>query len=1596
MVRYYALLMLVALSLTATAQKVQLFGFQNIGEEEQEKLSPIEEALQKEFSKHSPKETFHLFSIKQDYELPAHIKAPGDAKEGDIVYLDINDAVHRKLLKESHRTLTLTLPLSKDSVVYLDLFKKNPYADDLIIRTDKGEVFEPSNQVHYRGVVRGHKKSVAGLSIVDGEVMGVFATKEHGHINIAKIEGLDNIHAIYPEDVFPQDDSYSCDEAIEVPEKYRMEQIEEQRKSSSSHLNKCVKVYIETNFNLFNNKGSVANVENYVNGIFNNVAILYENEEISSEISEIFVWTSNDPYSSNVGTALTQFRINRQGFNGDIAHLFILNGSGGGVAYLNVLCVPAWAFAVSNINASYNNFPNYSWTIMVVAHEMGHNLGSNHTQWCGWPGGAIDNCFSTEGSCSPGPPPVGGGTIMSYCHLTGWGINFLNGFGPLPGNRIRERVGAVGCLEIGCSSNCLDFDASVTVTNTTCGENNGGLEIAVEGGSDPYQVNIGNGFTSDFIFTDLAAGNYNITVVDNGNCEIIIEAFIEGSTSPVLAIEEQATTCNLPNGSVEATAFDGTPPYNFDFGEGANETGLFTDLASGAYFMTVTDALGCTDEMSFFIDDSDPIFANVNVVPTTCGLDNGSVHFFLSGGSGNDQFFIDIEGGFNFSTETSYENLPSGFYNAYIVDDIGCEIYVDFFIDDSEPAVLSADIMPASCNLSNGSIEASITGIFDWFQLDGEFSSSPLFEGLEESEYELIGQNLDGCSDTIFVFVPATDELFGQVTVDHAYCGEPGNVTVEVNGGGSGLTFDIGNGPQSSPTFGGLSAGEYTVTFTNDQNCIGTIDFTIEGTEEVITNINITNTSCGENNGSFSIHPSGGSGAPYNFSYESLDDGPDAYESLAPGQYVVTISDNSGCETVEIINILGSEAAEASLITESTTCGNSNGTLIVLTQSGISPFTFDVGQGSQSNGEFTNLSSGDYVLTLTDAEGCTAQYDFNIGASTDISVSSEIVNETCLSSNGEINLDIQGGSGEYTIEFNGQVSDNSSWSGLSEGSFSVAISDATGCSYNETFTIQNSGLPAEADFNVIRSGLEITIVNSSSGSDLSYTWSFGDGSTSTEVNPTYSYSSAGSFEICLTVLNSCGEDQLCRNINVAEISACIERDSSALVALYNATDGDNWMEKWNLEAPVSSWYGLSFNSSGCLIRIDLPSNNLVGHLPNEIGDFEQLIGLDLNNNMIGEAIPATIGNLSSLIFLNLSNNLFDDVLPEEFTDLVSARNIELNNNQLEGNIPNNINKLNSLRYLDISHNFFAGEIPNSLFDLVFMEYLDISHNSLEGDVDSRISQLSDLKRLYLNNNTFHGDFPESINQLQDLEALWIQSNAFTSFPDISGLSNWVDGTSAGVRAQNNRLTFKDIVYNAEIFSTLDYGIYAPQARVFRDTTITVNEGDHIELFVDVDVDVDGVMYSWYIANDLKLSFPEPFFEIDEVSNSDDGVYIGKLTHADAPDLTLETYPITIIVDRSTSASIFDLNSIDLQVFPNPVPAMGELRIRLEGSSIEDGKYAILSADGRIVDYTQNITNITSENNQFEFTTNAPPIPGVYFIRITAGNKYNKLTKLIVY
>ncbi|MCC7244170.1 MAG: fibronectin type III domain-containing protein, partial [Saprospiraceae bacterium] len=364
-------------------------------------------------------------------------------------FLHLNATSFDALLHAAPAAMVLDLPTEDGGTATLELIKTDIKGTNFHVGTlgqNAQDAFPVHPDAHYRGVLRGDPNSVAAVSLTSSGFTGMYSNAS-GTWQIGEMEDDSDRYVLYrTADLLGQNPAICGAEALEGTTPTTDESGSDDRSAGC----KTVTVYFECDYKLYQDKGSnVNNVTSYVTSLFNQVAALYANENIGIAISEIYVWTSPDPYQSQTSTSgvLNAFRTNKgTNFNGNLAHFLSTRSLGGGIAYVDVICVKQFAFGVSAISTSFQNVPTYSWSVEVVTHELGHNLGSWHTHSCSWPNGALDNCVSPEGSCSPGPAPTNGGTIMSYCHLTSYGINFNNGFGTVPGNHIRSKVAAASCV----------------------------------------------------------------------------------------------------------------------------------------------------------------------------------------------------------------------------------------------------------------------------------------------------------------------------------------------------------------------------------------------------------------------------------------------------------------------------------------------------------------------------------------------------------------------------------------------------------------------------------------------------------------------------------------------------------------------------------------------------------------------------------------------------------------------------------------------------------------------------------------------------------------------------------------------------------------------------------------------------------------------------------------------------------------------------------------------------------------------------------------------------------------------------------------------
>ena len=127
-------------------------------------------------------------------------------------------------------------------------------------------------------------------------------------------------------------------------------------------------------------------------------------------------------------------------------------------------------------------------------------------------------------------------------------------------------------------------------------------------------------------------------------------------------------------------------------------------------------------------------------------------------------------------------------------------------------------------------------------------------------------------------------------------------------------------------------------------------------------------------------------------------------------------------------------------------------------------------------------------------------------------------------------------------------------------------------------------------------------------------------------------------------------------------------DRDVLVALYHATDGDNWTnnENWLSDASLGTWYGVTTDDSGRVIELILWFNKLSGTIPPELGDLTALTRLDFSGNQLSGTIPTELGNLTALTRLDLDRNQLSGTIPPELGNLTNLDALYLAGNRLKG------------------------------------------------------------------------------------------------------------------------------------------------------------------------------------------------------------------------------------------------------------------------------------------------------------------------------------------
>lgn len=512
------------------------------------------------------------------------------------------------------------------------------------------------------------------------------------------------------------------------------------------------------------------------------------------------------------------------------------------------------------------------------------------------------------------------------------------------------------------------------------------------------------------------------------------------------------------NGSSTVNVTGGIPSYTYAWSN-SGSTATINGLTSGPYSVTVTDNAGCTTTSSTSISQPTAItIASVSVTPVACNGDNSGAITVTASG-GTGALQYSNDGGANYQASGVFPSLYAGFYGVTVKDSNNCTVnYASNPVVVTQPTALTIAITSETDAACNGVNNGSVTGA--------------------------------------------------------------------ASGGSTPYQYSINGSPlQPGATFSNLSAGTYTILVQDAHGCTATHDTTVNNSTGVLLQLDSTlDITCnGLHNGAIYASALLGT-SPYSYTVNGITYQPTgSFTGLNGGSYSVLVKDAAGC-TASLNTTINEPSALVATIdsVHNVNCGGTaTGDIYLSVTGGTGAYTYSWTGGATSQ-NLTGVAAGHYVVTVTDANGCSTTASANITEPQPLLVSlARPATVNCNGgSDGIIDINVYGGSPPYTYNWsNGDTSQDAS--SLTAGTYDVTVTDNNGCivtgSYNVTQPAAALSLSAVVT-DVTCSGsatgaIDLTV----SGGTGPYTYSWSNGATSQDLTGI----PAGTYNVLVTDAHGC-------------------------------------------------------------------------------------------------------------------------------------------------------------------------------------------------------------------------------------------------------------------------------------------------------------------------------------------------------------------------------------------------------------------------------------------------------------------------------------------
>jgi PKD repeat protein len=622
-----------------------------------------------------------------------------------------------------------------------------------------------------------------------------------------------------------------------------------------------------------------------------------------------------------------------------------------------------------------------------------------------------------------------------------------------------------------------------------------------------------NGTSGNQTYTVSESGTYAVVVEDANGCTATDEIQVDIYDIPEVDLGTDIEQCG---GSVTLDAGNGFTGYLWN-GNPGNST--LTISNSGTYTVEVEDANGCTA--------SDAIDVSIYNVPTVdlgddveqCG---GSVT--LDAGTGFDTYTWNGTAGNQTHTVSASDT-----YNVVVEDANGCTATdaVDVTIFEAPEVDLGDDV--EQCG---GSVTLDAGTGFDTYTWNGTTGNQTHTVSASDT-YAVVVEDANGCTATDAVDVTIYESPEVDLGDDISIC-SGSSATLDA---GSGFYIYLWNGTGGTSTHVVSAPGTYEVQVFDSNGCTASDDVEVTVLPSPTISLSITEESSqGASDGTVTANPETGT-LPFDYSWDTGAETATA-TGLTAGEYCVTVSDGNGCSTSDCISVTVADQPNPPVaeFTADATQGCNMLTVQFTDMSTNNPtgWNWQFGDGTSSTEEdpqHTYTGSGVYTVTLTVSnDDGTSDPEIKtdyiaVGETPQLSMS--MTQESSDgASDGTATVEATGGLGDVTYLWENSET-GAEITGLTAGTYCVTVTDEAGCSAADCIdvsVVENNYAAFTSDVTEGCAPLEVQFTDQSTGNVLSWTWNFGDGTTSTEQNPLHNYTDAGSYSISLSVIYADGSD----------------------------------------------------------------------------------------------------------------------------------------------------------------------------------------------------------------------------------------------------------------------------------------------------------------------------------------------------------------------------------------------------------------------------------------------------------------------------------------